>query len=371
MAEVDNRFVEMVEAWVPTDATVAVPGDLATIWSGPSVRVTTAELDPALMRASGADYLLLPNVAPELLRCLDAALPLVAFGPCGGRVYALKEIPLRRPEKTPRVVALLAASNEERFIDHCLEHLISQGLEVYLMDHGSTDATPEKARRWLGRGLIGLETPSFDGYFNLGAQLKHKERLAARLDADWFVHVDCDEIHLPPVAGLTLAEALGAVGAAGYNAVDFTEYTFVPTCEAPDHDHPGYWRTMHHYYPFRPASPWAVRAWRRQSVPVDLVKSGGHRLRFPGIRLYPGAFAMKHYQFLSIPQARRKYGGRKYDQTELSKGWHGGIGGWRDAFASMRVILPRQDTLKVFHDDESLDAANPRSRHILAEMVGR
>ncbi len=46
-------------------------------------------------------------------------------------------------------------------------------------------------------------------------------------------------------------------------------------------------------------------------------------------------------------------------------------GGWRDAFASMRVILPRQDTLKVFHDDESLDAANPRSRHILAEMVGR
>jgi hypothetical protein len=40
-----------------------------------------------------------------------------------------------------RVVAILAAYNEERFIAGCLEHLIEQGVDAYLIDNESTDRT--------------------------------------------------------------------------------------------------------------------------------------------------------------------------------------------------------------------------------------
>jgi glycosyltransferase involved in cell wall biosynthesis len=57
-----------------------------------------------------------------------------------------------------RVIALLASYNEERFIAGCLENLIGQGLQVYLIDNESTDNTVAIAERYAGRGLIGIET---------------------------------------------------------------------------------------------------------------------------------------------------------------------------------------------------------------------
>src|SRR4029450_4028264 len=38
-----------------------------------------------------------------------------------------------------RIVALIAAYNEARFIGGCLDHLHEQGVETYLCDNGSTD----------------------------------------------------------------------------------------------------------------------------------------------------------------------------------------------------------------------------------------
>ena len=58
----------------------------------------------------------------------------------------------------PRVVALLATYNEERFVAGCLEHLFQQHVEVYLIDNCSSDQTVAIASRYLGRGLIGIET---------------------------------------------------------------------------------------------------------------------------------------------------------------------------------------------------------------------
>src|ERR1700721_1468338 len=97
-----------------------------------------------------------------------------------------------------RIIAMLATYNEERFIAGCLEHLIGQGVDVYLMDDSSSDATVEIASRFLNKGLIGIETLVRNGTFALLPQLKRKEDLAQTLDADWFMHIDADEIRLPP-----------------------------------------------------------------------------------------------------------------------------------------------------------------------------
>src|SRR2546423_11089630 len=106
-----------------------------------------------------------------------------------------------------RVVAILATYNEERFIAGCLENLFRQNIQAYLIDNDSTDQTVEIARRYLGRGLIGIEKLPRNGTFGWSSILKRKEQLAATLEADWFMHVDADEIYSPPRPGITLAEA--------------------------------------------------------------------------------------------------------------------------------------------------------------------
>jgi ABC-type molybdate transport system ATPase subunit len=109
-----------------------------------------------------------------------------------------------------RIVALLAVYNEARFIGPCLEHLFRQGLQAYLIDNCSTDETVALAEPYLGRGLRGIETLPRNGTSDLGGRLRRKEQLATQLNADWFVHMDADEIRVPPHSYRTMAEAFGA-----------------------------------------------------------------------------------------------------------------------------------------------------------------
>ncbi len=266
------------------------------------------------------------------------------------------------PPPKVRVVAILAAYNEERFIRGCIENLVGQGVNVYLIDNSSTDRTVEIARDYLGYGLVGIETfPRGEGVYRWREILARKEELASTLDADWFMHVDADEIHLPPRANQTLAEAFARVEAAGYNAVDFQEFAFVPTREAPDHDHPGYERTMRWYYPFTPSpGPRLIRAWKKQSEPVGISKRGGHKPDFPDMKIYPVKFQMKHYLFLSARHILNKYGNREFDKAEVDRGWHG----WRMRLKRERVLLPSQDELKTHVPGKRLDPSNPREQHV-------
>jgi len=263
------------------------------------------------------------------------------------------------------VVALLAAFNEERFVGGCIEHLIEHGCEVFLLDNDSTDGTVAIAEGYLGRGLRGIERVPRDGVFRWRELLRRKEELAATLDGDWFVHLDPDEIRLPPRSGVTLARALEEVDASGYNAVNFLEFTFVPTQEEPDHDHPEFRRTMRSYYPFLPKYPSQVNAWRRQPGRVDLANSAGHEVRFPGLRLCPESFRMRHYMYLSVAHAIGKYVHRAYDPSAIARGWHG----LRSRLEPESIRLPRSADLRRYHSDDELDPSEPLERHLLFEQM--
>jgi len=266
-----------------------------------------------------------------------------------------------------RIVAILTTYNEERFIAGCLENLFRQGVEVYLCDNGSTDQTVTIAERYQGRGLIGIEDIPRDGLIHRRSLLERKEQLAVTLEADWFMHVDADEIHLPPRSDWTLAQAFTEVEKRGYNVVNFNEFTFIPTRESPDHDHPDFQKTMRWYYPFLPPSPHLMRAWKRQADRVELAWSGGHRIRFPGLQMDPEPFRMKHYLFLSKAHAIRKYVERRFDPVQLAMGWHG----WRAKLRPEMIELPAQSELRTYVSDDQLDASNPRSRHFLDDMVSK
>ncbi len=259
-----------------------------------------------------------------------------------------------------RTIVILAAYNEERFIGACLEHYISHGVYAYLIDNESTDRTVELAKQYLGRGLVGIETLArTGGVHRWPTILQRKEELAATLEGDWFMHADPDEIRLPPSSDLTLAEALAEVDAQGYNAVHFQEFTFVPTREEPEHDHSDYMRTMKRYYPFARYFPYRVNAWKRQPGPVSL-SHGGHRIHFPNLCVYPEPFKMKHYQFVSLEQARITYLQKKKYPVK-----HINAGNWRHWMVEERMRLPSESELNLFTSDDELSLARPRISHFI------
>lgn len=261
-----------------------------------------------------------------------------------------------------RIVAILASYNERRFIGGCLDHLREQGVEAYLIDNCSSDGTVEIAESHLGRGLIGIEELPRDGFYDWRSLLRRKEELATELDADWFIHLDPDELRLPPRGCGTLAEAIEAVDREGYNAVNFLELTFVPTREAPDHDHPDFQRTLRTYYAFCPKFPHKVTAWKATAAPApDIASTGGHQVGFPGLRMHPSSFPMKHYLFLSVPHAVEKYVQRRFAAAEVDSGWHG----WRARIEEEDLRLPSAAELRLAGRDDDLDLSNPRKRHLV------
>jgi Glycosyl transferase family 2 len=260
-----------------------------------------------------------------------------------------------------RVLAIIATYNEERFIGGCLEHLFAHGVEAYLCDNQSADGTVAIASRYLGAGLRGIEQIPRDGTYRWRQILGRKEELAAELDADWFVHLDADEMPLPPHSNQTFVEALAEADARGYNAVELSELTFVPTREVPDHDHPDFRRTMRWYYPFAPTELHLVRAWKRQPQRIDLASSGGHVVSFPGRRISPRRCRLRHYLFLSREHAMRKYVGKVYDPEEVRNGWHG----WRASLGVDAIRLPTQAELRIADCDDDLDPSSPRTTHCL------
>jgi len=265
---------------------------------------------------------------------------------------------------TMRVIALLATYNEECFIAGCLENLIRQGLQVHLIDNDSTDSTVTIAARYSGRGLLGIERLHRAGVFSLREQLARKEVLAATLDADWFIHVDADQIILPTRSTQNLAQAIAEVDAQGYNAAYFHQFAFVPTQEEPDHDHPNYEQTMRSYYPQETSFPHSLRAWKRQDAPVELSASG-HRVRFPGLRMYPSAFRYRHYLFLSVEHAIRKYVQKRFDPAEIAQGWHA----WRSRLRPEMIRLPSRTELRYYQSDDTLDHSLPRKTHVIDDVA--
>jgi glycosyltransferase involved in cell wall biosynthesis len=266
-----------------------------------------------------------------------------------------------------RVLALVATYNERRFIGPCLEHLSEHGIDAYLIDNCSTDNTVELAERWLGRGLIGIESfpRGENDIYSWRSLLSRKEELSRELDADWFIHLDPDEIRLPPSGAQTLAEALESVDREGFNAVNFNEFTFIPTREEPDHDHADFRRTLRTYYPFAPQSPHKLTAWKATLDMEELASSGGHRVSFPGLRMHPLSFPMKHYLFLSGPHAIEKYVERSYDSDEVASGWHG----WRAKIAAADVRLPSASELRRTRSDADLDFSAPRMNHYVEKLA--
>lgn len=223
-----------------------------------------------------------------------------------------------------KVLALVAAFNEEDIVGQVVADLVAQGVQVYFIDDGSTDSTVGRVEPWLDRGVIGIERRPPAATGSWAAILRRKEELAAQLDADWFLHHDADELRESPWDGVSLRDAIARVDRLGYNAIDFRVLDFWPTDESwRPGDDPR--RTFTHFVPGHAYDELQIKAWKKTSAPVELVSSGGHQARFSGRRVFPLRFLLRHYAIRSSAHRQRKVFHERLPRLAAEareRGWH-------------------------------------------------
>jgi hypothetical protein len=256
-----------------------------------------------------------------------------------------------------KVVAILAVRNERNYIETCLAHLEKQGLHFCVIDNGSTDDTVAIANRFWGRGLMRIVNVPYRGFYDWVSLLEAKSQLSTELGAHWYIHQDADEILESNVPRESLAQAIERVDREGFNAINFDEFTFIPTSEHDHYEGNDYVANMKHYYFFEPCKTRLVRAWRAAGR-VDLASSGGHFASTEDSRIYPQNFVLRHYIGLSMTYLRQKYSGRKFSPAEVSeRGWHG----WRAEFDRWNVRPPELSELN--NVDHGWDTTAPKLEH--------
>jgi glycosyltransferase involved in cell wall biosynthesis len=262
------------------------------------------------------------------------------------------------------IIAIIAARNEELYLERCIRHLRSQGILTCIINHGSTDRTRHIAESFMDDGVCRIVDEEYCESFDLFAMLRLKERLSLEMEADWFIHCDADEIREAPQPYATLREGIEAADLAGYNAINFEEFVFIPTADSDRYEGTDYVQKIKHYYYFSPSPLRRVNAWKK-TQDVDLATSAGHHVRFENQRIFPTNFILRHYIILSAEHGRMKYGfNRKFLPTASSlREWHG----WRARFKQEMIKLPPPAELKKYFGDRVWDCSDPKTRHIFIQ----
>jgi hypothetical protein len=244
------------------------------------------------------------------------------------------------------VVAIIAAFNEADIIGQVVGDLVGQGVGVYVLDHGSTDGTVAALEPYVGHGVIAVERFPKDAdaatgdadRFTWERILRRKEALAWELDATWFIHHDADEFRESPWGDVSFLEGIRHVDAAGYNAIDFAVLNFWPI-----HDEFRSGDDVRQAFPFyERGRDWdrvQIRCWKKVEGPVDLASSGGHEACFPGRKVFPIRFLLRHYPIRSQAHGARKVFVERrprFLSAERERGWHVQYDAFREGVSFLR-----------------------------------
>jgi glycosyltransferase involved in cell wall biosynthesis len=256
-----------------------------------------------------------------------------------------------------RIAALICTRNEELHVERCLADIHAAGIETILIDNESEDKTVCLAKKYLGRGLLSIDTVPWRGHFALAEQIEMKRNIIRKIDHDWVLHIDADEWLCSTEAGEPLSDAIARVAADGYNCINFDEMVFAPW---PHEDFAGrdYTHEMTTYYFFQRSPRRLMRAWQRD---IDPKMSSGHKIASKDLRLYPQNFILRHYIALSHAHAVQKYVGRQFDPAELARGWHRN----RASVTSNNFMLKPSPFLRRLDswDSNCFDKSMPTSEH--------
>jgi len=237
-------------------------------------------------------------------------------------LFARPAGPLTTPADGLTITAVIALYDDAPYVDRCFQGMAEQGVQAIVIDNDTLPATREGIARWYKAGVVReIHHLPRSGVMDWSGLLAAKERIINTTDSDWFILWDSDELREPPEGFATLREAFAAAGAAGFDTVNFDEFCFVPVTSDEDHAGGDYAETLQSYYFFQPLRYQRLNAFRRPKGGVALMEGAGHRVQFPGQRIWTEDCAMRHYLYLSEAHGRSKYGARQFSSRDLDRGW--------------------------------------------------
>lgn len=204
---------------------------------------------------------------------------------------------------------MIPVYNEEDIIQEVIEHLISQGLDLVVLDNGSTDGTYEICKKFAEKGLLELskfKTKTYDNNWDL--ILRALYDLALTKKPDWVIRSDSDEILESGIRGVPLKDAISKVDAEGYNLIQFDIFNFFSS----DNDNVNAKSVIEKFPYYKWRSDFAYRAWKFMPG-INVEYSGGHYPVFPDeycYKIYPKKFVLRHYGFRGEEQVKKKLKGK-------------------------------------------------------------
>ena len=253
-----------------------------------------------------------------------------------------------------KVLAIIHTYNEEDVIEKTIKYLISQNVDILVLDNWSTDKTYEIVEK------VQLEYPKRitlkkypenkpeENYYDWTNQLHETERLSKQLDYDWYIHYDADEIRIAPFKDVTLAEMISYVDSLGYNAINTTVIDFRMT----DENDNIFAQNAYFEIGRKPTHFMQIKTWKKCND-IELASTGGHLAKFQNQKVYPLKILNKHYPLRNLKQAEKKiYQDRlpRFEKEKKEKGWHGHY----DKIAKDRDFIYDKENLNKY-DEETLE----------------
>lgn len=257
--------------------------------------------------------------------------------------------------KKLKITAIVAIRNGAFYFPLLCQHARQNGFSLAVIDNDSEDNLQELIKQ--NSDVIETsEILRYEGKFDLVKQLETKSSLMQSLDADWIIHLDVDELLFSDNQDETLLSALSRVHDAGFNAVNFDEFVFLPMQRFKQYNSSNY-DTMDWYYFFEPKPNRLIRAFHN-TLKTEVL-SGGHNVE-GDLKLYPTSMTMRHYMFENRKHAQTKYRLRIYSDQDLSKKFHRN----RTLLQNKKLSLPMKKHLfRAQKDEWALDKSLPKIKH--------
>jgi glycosyltransferase involved in cell wall biosynthesis len=222
-----------------------------------------------------------------------------------------------------KIVGMIPVYNEADIIGQVIGHLVSQGIELVILDNGSTDGSFEICAGHVGKGVLSIEKSVTDR-FDFNAIIAKLYDAALRQRPDWVVLNAADEFLEPPFQGMTLKEAIELEDRRGYNLIQFDNFEFWPTEQDRDSSEPDVRKRLRYY-------TWnddlQFRCWKVHPG-IIVVGTAGHYPVFPSdlkVKIPKTKFILRHYRIRSYEHGLKKvFEDRlpRYLAEEQRKGLH-------------------------------------------------
>lgn len=250
-----------------------------------------------------------------------------------------------------KVLAIIHVFNESDVIEQTTEYLLSQGIDVFLVDNWSTDDSYtiiQKLAKKYATKVFYKRFPE-DGpndFYDWYHQLELTEKISKETDYSWYIHYDADEYRMAPWQGVTLKEAIAYIDFLGFNVIENTVIDFkITESENKSIFMKDTWFDFGH----RPAHFEQTKTWKK-SQHIDLKSSGGHIAKVNNPKVFPLKFLNRHYPLRSYEHAIKKIFTERKPRFEVEskkRGWHGHY----NKVTSRQDIIVKQGNLFLWNKD--------------------